>query len=172
MAIITPDRCLIKHLQQHYRDFVSQIRQHHNEEGNLFQPGLIREMIVAEKLGHNVNTIKREHDAQSQYLNQSGTHDKYEYLTAYGGGSFQIDRVRSSLNFRAQQLDRITRNNAIFCASFDKDTLNIISIYQIDPTTLANDAERQLDNANLGGKQITHLSFPRTWVVNNGTLIP
>lgn len=134
---------------------------------NIFQPGLIREFIVAQRLGHDVNTVKREHDAQSR-LNPN---EKYEYLTAFDDGAFQIDRVKTAPNDRHQQLNRITRNHAVYCASFNSDTLDVLHIWEIDPNVMAFEANRQLDISLAEGVQIKHLTFNRAWVENNGTII-
>ncbi len=58
---------------------------------NIFQPGLIKEIIIADILGHRVISNKRLPDACS------ATDESvfYEYLTCEERGSWQIDRMFS-----------------------------------------------------------------------------
>ena len=59
---------------------------------NLFQPGLIKEMIIADILGHELITTKGNSDAHDK--NNSST--LYEYLSCAEKGTGQIDRVMIS----------------------------------------------------------------------------
>ena len=56
---------------------------------NLLQPGLVKEMIIAEILGHDVISSKRDADACDRY----DPTIKYEYLSCKEGGSGQLDRM-------------------------------------------------------------------------------
>ena len=56
---------------------------------NILQPGLVKEMIMAETLGHEV--IYSKNDADAYDPNDPSV--KYEYLSCYEGGSGQLDRM-------------------------------------------------------------------------------
>ena len=105
MPIVQPSQAIVDLARNLYQE----ARRANQNDINIFQPGLVREFIIAFQLGHNVNTNKREHDAESR----SNPIERYEYLTAFGRSSFQIDRVKSDPNQRTQQLNRITRNHNI-----------------------------------------------------------
>ena len=47
---------------------------------------------------------------------------------------------------RAKSLERITRNTAIFCAVFDKESpLDVLAIYKVPVEAMMREAGRQLD---------------------------
>ena len=74
--------------------------------GNLLQPGLVKEMIIADLLGHTVITSKRDADA----CDPNDSSIKYEYLSCKEGGSGQLDRMfKEPPDKRAESLARITR---------------------------------------------------------------
>lgn len=50
---------------------------------NILQPGLVKEMIIAEILGHELIHSKRDADA----CDPNNPSVKYEYLSCYEGGS-------------------------------------------------------------------------------------
>ena len=54
---------------------------------NLLQPGLVKEMIISEALGHELITSKRDADA----CDRNDPSIKYEYLSCYEGGTGQLD---------------------------------------------------------------------------------
>lgn len=56
---------------------------------NILQPGLVKEMIVSEILGHEPIVSKRDADARDR----KNPEIKYEYLTCYEGGTGQLDRM-------------------------------------------------------------------------------
>lgn len=137
---------------------------------NLLQPGLVKEMIIADILGHELIHSKRDADAHAP-----GNPDvKYEYLSCVEGGSGQLDRMfRSPSEKRATSLQRITRNASVFLAVFHKqDQLRCKSIYEVDPNVMLLEAERQLDRSR---NDISHISFPESWAkarVKNRLLRP
>ena len=59
---------------------------------NILQPGLVKEMIIAETLGHELIHSKRDADA----CDPNDPSIKYEYLSCYVGGSGQLDRMFKS----------------------------------------------------------------------------
>src|SRR3989344_4866422 len=87
---------------------------------NILQPGIIKELIIAEILGHTIIPQKDLPDARDKKNNY------YEYLSSINrknvktnkGSSFQIDRVTKN------NLKRITRNAAFYFAFFE-DHLNV-----------------------------------------------
>ena len=82
---------------------------------NLLQPGLVKEMIIAEILGHELIHSKRDADAHT-YGNPE---EKYEYLSCKEGGSGQLDRMfKEPASKRAESLARITRNTKLYLAVF------------------------------------------------------
>lgn len=54
---------------------------------NILQPGLVKELIVSEILGHEPIASKRDADARDR----NNPEIKYEYLTCYEGGTGQLD---------------------------------------------------------------------------------
>ena len=56
---------------------------------NLLQPGLVKEMIIAQILGHELIHSKRDADAHAP----GDPAEKYEYLSCKEGGTGQLDRM-------------------------------------------------------------------------------
>lgn len=133
---------------------------------NILQPGLVKEMIISEALGHRLITSKR--DADGCDKNDSSV--KYEYLSCYEGGTGQLDRMfKSPSNKRAESLQRITRNRMIYLAIFyKKNSLKIKIIYEIKPNTLLQETERQL---NRSSNKISHVGFSEEWARMNGKIV-
>ena len=65
---------------------------------NILQPGLVKEMIMAEVLGHKVIISKRAADACD--LNDESI--QYEYLSCKEGGSGQLDRCSKNRQTNVQ----------------------------------------------------------------------
>lgn len=116
---------------------------------NILQPGLVKEMIISEALGHELITSKRDAD--------------------YEGGTGQLDRMfKSPTNKRAESLYRITRNKMIYLAIFyKKNPLKIKIIYEIQPSVLLKEAERQL---NRSSNKISHVGFSENWAKLNSKI--
>src|SRR5260221_7676603 len=73
---------------------------------NLLQPGLVKELMIADVLGHKIISSKRHADA----CDPKDTSIHYEYLSCKEGGSGQFDRMfKEPQNKRAESLARITR---------------------------------------------------------------
>lgn len=131
---------------------------------NVFQVGLIREIIIANTLGHILKTGKRDADA----YNPKDATIVYEYLTCNEGGSGQIDRMFSD-NRRYDSLKRISRNHKIFLAVFYKsDPLKIKLIFEIKPDIALSNAEYQLNRTQ---NIISHISFSEKWARTNGKIV-
>ena len=130
---------------------------------NILQPGIIKELIIAETLGHTLITQKDLSDAKDKENNY------YEYLSSINrknvknnkGSSFQIDRMTKN------NLKRITRNSAFYFAFF-KDHLNVEEIYRVETSDIFNEVNRQL---NLCKNNIGHINFLTKWVKNIGKKI-
>ena len=85
---------------------------------NLLQPGLVKEMMIADILGHELIHSKRHADAHAP----GNPDEKYEYLSCKEGGTGQFDRMfKEPDDKRADSLNRITRNKKIYLAIFYKD---------------------------------------------------
>lgn len=82
---------------------------------NLLQPGLVKEMIIADLLGHELIHSKRDADAHAV----GNPREKYEYLSCKEGGTGQLDRMfKEPPHKRAESLRRITRNHKVYFAVF------------------------------------------------------
>ena len=87
---------------------------------NLLQPGLVKEMIIADILGHELIHSKRHADAHAP----NRPDEQYEYLSCQEGGTGQLDRMfREPGDKRAESLKRITRNRKIYLAVFYTEVL-------------------------------------------------
>ena len=133
---------------------------------NLLQPGLVKEMIIAEILGHEVSKEKHEPDAYSI----TDPRQSYEYLSCFEKGTFQFDRMfKSPVEKREKSLTRITRNEKIYCAIFSQASpLTVLEIYELEVPTVLTEANRQLDRST---NDISHISFSIKWVQQNGKKI-
>jgi hypothetical protein len=121
---------------------------------NILQPGFVKEMVVADILGHQVHKTKHEPDA----TDIKDISIKYEYLSCFENGSFQFDRMfKSPVEKRQKSLQRITRNSKIYCAVFAKESpLDVLEIFEIEPEVVLKETERQL---NLSSNDISHVGF-------------
>lgn len=85
---------------------------------NLLQPGLVKEMIIADHLGHRLIVTKRDADACSE----ADPNALYEYLSCKEGGTGQLDRMfKEPIEKRTESLSRIARNSRVFFAVFYRD---------------------------------------------------
>lgn len=133
---------------------------------NLLQPGLVKEMIIADILGHEVHRSKHEADA----WDPADPSIKYEYLTCLEGGTFQLDRMfKSPPEKRAKSLERITRNTAVFCAVFYREKpLDVKKIYKIPIDKMLEEANRQL---NASRNEISHIGYKIQWCEEHGEIV-
>lgn len=129
---------------------------------NILQPGLVKEMIMADILGHKLITTKRDADACSS----ADDSILYEYLSCKEGGSGQFDRMfKSPPDKRAESLRRITRNDKIYYAVFyASEQTKPKVIYEIEPSVMLKETERQLDSSR---NDISHVGFNELWVKRN-----
>lgn len=133
---------------------------------NLLQPGLVKELVVADILSHEVHRTKHEPDA----FDPANPSRKFEYLSCFDGGTFQLDRMfKSPADKRAKSLERITRNTAIYCAVFDEESpLDVIIIYEVPVDVMLREAERQLDASR---NDISHVGFNIKWARQYGKVV-
>ena len=133
---------------------------------NLLQPGLVKEMIIADTLGHELIQSKRDADAHAH----NNPDEKYEYLSCKEGGSGQLDRMfKEPADKRAESLTRITRNSQIYLAVFyAADQTRCKVIYELDPEVMKEETERQLDRSR---NSISHVGFSIAWARRNGRIV-
>ncbi|MFM7384325.1 MAG: hypothetical protein ACKN9E_10180 [Microcystaceae cyanobacterium] len=133
---------------------------------NILQPGLIKEMIIAEHLGHQLITTKRDADACSY----DDPLILYEYLSCKEGGAGQFDRMfKEPLEKRQESLYRIRRNTKIYLAVFyARQQTKVKVIYELDPEVVIQEAERQLD---VSRNSISHVSLNEKWVSQHGSIV-
>lgn len=130
---------------------------------NILQPGIIKELIMAEILGHQLIPQKDFPDAKDDNGNF------YEYLASIRrvdtktnrGCSFQMDRITKN------NLSRITRNNAFYFGIF-KNHLEIEQIWVVETPLVLLEVERQLNKCK---NNIAHVNFLLKWLQANGELI-
>lgn len=133
---------------------------------NILQPGLVKEMIISEILGHDLIHSKRDADA----CDPNDPRIKYEYLSCKEGGKGQLDRMfKEPKEEREKSLYRIWRNKKIYFAIFHKDNpLKVKVIYEIEPKVLVAETERQLDRSR---NAISHIGVNESWAAENGKVV-
>lgn len=133
---------------------------------NLLQPGLVKEMIIADILGHDLIHTKRDADAHAR----NNPAEKYEYLSCKEGGTFQLDRMfKEPADKRATSLDRIQRNRHVYFAVFYNDNQTKCKIiYEVEPSSVATETERQLDQSR---NAISHVGFSEDWAQQHGSVV-
>jgi len=133
---------------------------------NLFQPGLAKEMITASILNHEVHTTKHEADA----WDPQNPNIKYEYLSCWEGGTFQLDRMfKFPEDKRQKSLQRIRRNDCFFCVVFKKESpLDVKTIYKVSTQDILSEAERQLGASS---NDISHVGFTIRWANEHGEIV-
>lgn len=133
---------------------------------NLLQPGLVKEMIIADILGHELIHSKRDADAHAP----NNPSEKYEYLSCKEGGTGQLDRMfKEPADKRAESLFRITRNKKVYFAVFYEDNQTKCKIiYEIEPQVVVEETERQLNRSR---NAISHVGFSEDWASRNGRIV-
>jgi hypothetical protein len=133
---------------------------------NILQPGLVKELVIADLLGHEVHKTKHEPDA----YDSNDPSRQFEYLCCLIGGTFQLDRMfKSPVDKREKSLSRIKRNTAIYCSVFDEDSpLDVVIIYEVPVDVMLREAERQLDASR---NEISHVGFTIKWAKQNGKVV-
>ncbi|MGA6828581.1 hypothetical protein ACO9S2_13330 [Nitrospira sp. NS4] len=130
---------------------------------NILQPGVIKELMMAEILGHDLIPQKDSADAQDKSGNT------YEYLASIRrikvstnkGCSFQMDRITSN------NLNRVTRNKAFYFGIF-KDHLEVDEIWKVEVPVVLAEVKRQLEKCK---NEIAHVNFLLKWLEENGVKV-
>lgn len=133
---------------------------------NLLQPGLVKEMIIADILGHDLIPSKRDADARDR----ADSALLFEYLSCVEGGTGQIDRLfKEPPEKKEQSLSRIRRNHRIYFAVFHAENqLKPKVIYELEPAVVLEEAERQfLKSRNV----IPHVHFSENWARLHGIAV-
>lgn len=133
---------------------------------NLLQPGLVKEMIVADILGHE--PIATKHDADA--CDPQDESVLYEYLSCKEGGTGQLDRMfKEPPADRAKSLKRITRSRRLYFAVFFKaDQTKVKVIYELEPRVVLDETKRRLDRSK---NAISHVGFTEKWARANGIIV-
>lgn len=133
---------------------------------NLLQPGLVKELIIGDILGHEVHRTKHEADA----WDPNNPEFKFEYLSCLEKGTFQLDRMfKSPPEKRAKSLVRVIRNAAIYGAVFEEDNpLTVTIIYGLSVAVVLREVERQLDASS---NDISHVALTIKWCERNGEVV-
>ena len=129
---------------------------------NILQPGIIKELMMAEILGHKLINQKDSADAEDEY-------GSYEYLASIRrvnvktnkGCSFQMDRMTPS------NLQRVKRNKAFYFGIF-KNHLEIDEIWKVTTNTVLEEVNRQLTSSK---NNISHVNFLLKWLKSKGVKI-
>lgn len=127
---------------------------------NILQPGAIKELIMAEVLGHELIPQKDSADAQDSQGNT------FEYLASIKrvkvktnkGCSFQMDRMTRN------NLHRVTRNSAFYFGIFS-DHLTLAEVWKVEISVVLAEVDRQLDRCK---NDIAHVNFLLRWLEKNG----
>lgn len=130
---------------------------------NILQPGVIKELMMAEMLGHVLIPQKDSADAKDNNGNS------YEYLASIRrvnvktnkGCSFQMDRITPN------NLNRVTRNKAFYFGIF-KNHLEIEELWRVEIPVVLAEVKRQLEKCK---NDIAHVNFLLKWLEENGTKI-
>jgi|LakMenEpi13Jul12_1017406.scaffolds.fasta_scaffold00026_10 hypothetical protein len=138
---------------------------------NITQPGLIKEVIMADSLGHKIIKNKHLPDATDGI-------NYYEYLScqekvANNGkksGTFAIDCMFSDPERKPDSLERITRNKAFYCGVFEGLTLKYI--YKVSTTAFLDYTEDNLTRRGANSKNKEHtINYPLSWVSRVGKIV-
>lgn len=130
---------------------------------NILQPGIIKELMMAEILGHDLIPQKDSADAKDK------TGNTYEYLASIRrvdvmtnkGCSFQMDRITRN------NLHRVTRNNAFYFGIF-KDHLEVEEIWKVESPVVLSEVKLQLKKCR---NDIAHINFLLRWLEENGAKV-
>ena len=159
---------MVRHIYRKIIDLVLQAAELARSIGisNLLQPGLVKEMIIADILGHELIHAKRDADAHAP----GNPTEKYEYLSCKEEGRGQLDRMfKEPAAKRAASLSRITRNRKVYLAVFyAADQTKCKVIYELEPQVVVEETERQLDQSK---NVISHVGFSENWARRNGRVV-
>jgi hypothetical protein len=135
---------------------------------NMTQPGLLKEIRMAEKLNHNLIQDKHYPDA----IDDKGNF--YEYLSCQSHAqNFAIDCMFSRPEADKQKsLERITRNKKIYCGVFDG--IKLLTMYEVPTQKFLEYTEDNLSRRDKNGqsKNREHtINYTLRWVKSVGKKI-
>ena len=135
---------------------------------NMTQPGILKEMRMAEKLNHSVIQDKHYPDAID------GNGNFYEYLSCQSHAkNFAIDCMFSRPKTDKQKsLERITRNKKIYCGIFDG--IKLLEIYEVSTQKFLEYTEDNLSRRDKNGKSKNRehtINYTLKWVKSVGKKI-
>jgi hypothetical protein len=130
---------------------------------NILQPGVVKELIMAEILNHTLIPQKDLPDAKDPDGNF------FEYLASIRrvtgrtnrGCSFQMDRVTP------ENLTRVTRNARFYFGVF-RSHLEIEQIWEVNSSSILKEVKRQLEGCK---NDIAHVNFLLKWLEREGRLV-
>ena len=146
---------------------------------NILQPGFIKECVMSDVNGHDVETEKHLCDAYDKKGRE------LEYLTCQEDSisqktgkklsrAFAIDGVFSSPpESKKKSLKRILRNHKIYYGVFeDGGGLDMVSQYKGCPKVLADFVDENITRRGINGKNTEHtVNISKSWVIANCTKI-
>lgn len=138
---------------------------------NITQPGLIKESIMADKLGHMVVKNKHLPDATdgANYFEYLSCQEKTS-KKGKKSGNFAIDCMFSDLERKPASLERITRNQSFYCGVFEG--LSLKYIYQVKTETFLEYTDTNLTRRGVKSKNKEHtINYPLSWVMKVGKIV-
>ena len=133
---------------------------------NLLQPGLAKEIVIADILGHEVIISKDgadAHDPENPVI-------FFEYLSCLEGNTGQLDRViKFPEDERQDSLNRIKRNDKIYFAVFYKENqIKVKVIYELETDIVLAEAIRKIDSSK---NRISHVNLSESWAKAKGRIV-
>ncbi len=123
---------------------------------NVLQPGVVKEMLLAEILNHELVLSKDKPDA----VDSSGNF--YEYLCSLQrSANFQLDRITKN------NLYRVTRNRKFYFGFFS-NVLTVEKIFEVDTAIILKEVLRQLSGSK---NTVSHINISGRFVLKHGTLV-
>lgn len=138
---------------------------------NITQPGLIKEVIMADKLGHKIIKNKHLPDATdgSNYFEYLSCQEKTS-KKGKKSGNFAIDCMFSDSERKPDSLDRITRNESFYCGVFEGLTLKYI--YNVSTDSFLEYTDDNLTRRGVKSKNKEHtIKYPLSWVLKVGNMV-
>ena len=130
---------------------------------NILQPGVIKELIMAEILGHTLipqKDLPDAKDADGKFVEYLASIRRVTGKTNRGC-SFQMDRVTPN------NLTRVTRNAKFYFGIF-RSHLDIEQIWEVESSLILEEVKRQLEGCK---NDIAHVNFLLKWLEREGRLV-
>jgi hypothetical protein len=132
---------------------------------NILQPGVLRELLMAEQLGHSLRPGKADADATNafglcfEYLSSCRRPKRRHAKNA--GCNFQLDRMSPT------NLYRVTRNEAFFFGVFEHQ-FALREIWRVETKDVLAEVTRQL---GAGRAEFSHVNLLMSWVMKVGKIV-